>query len=68
MIVYSDGTVFGGEVIFYKKQDFDPFKFRSKIKSMPGFYLDLDEYERNKNQDISYYNKFLFQKSDQNKA
>ena len=35
---------------------------------MPGFYLDLDEYERNKNQDISYYNKFLFQKSDQNKA
>lgn len=52
IIVYSDGTVFGGSKNFYKETKFDPFKYRQKIKSMPGFFLDLDEFQKYKKEDV----------------
>ena len=55
--------VFGGNKIFYKDTKFDPFKYRQRIKSMPGFFLDLDEFQRNKKEDACYYPKFSFVKS-----
>lgn len=62
IIVYSDGVVFGGQKIFYKETKFDPFKYRQKIKSMPGFCIDLDDFQKKREEDVRFFPKFLFQR------